>query len=88
MSGLPGLGSASVFIKPNFLRSPMKPFVAYWLNANEYPQRYHWKVMMEQDAMQAQIMLSADFLRASPEYRKPSPGTMINTMADATMMYA
>jgi len=44
--------------------------------------------MIEQDAMQAQIMLSADFLRASPEYRNPRPGTMTSTMAEAMMMYA
>ena len=44
--------------------------------------------MTEHDAMQAHTMLNADFLRARPEYRKPRPGTMSNTIADATMMKA
>lgn len=33
-------------------------------------------------------MLSADFLRARPEYRNPRPGTMRSTIADETRMYA
>ena len=41
---------------------------------------------MEQEAMQAQIMDKADFLRAKPEYRKPRPGIMTNTMAEAMMI--
>lgn len=45
----------------------MKPLVAYWLNANEYPQKYHWNVMIEREPMQAQMRDSADFLRARPE---------------------
>ena len=44
--------------------------------------------MTEKEAMQAQIMDKADFLRARPEYKNPSPGIMIKTMAEATMMYA
>lgn len=67
MRGLPGLGAAKVFIRPNFCRSPMKPFVGYGLKAKEYPQKYHWKVMTVMAPMQAQIILRADFLRASPE---------------------
>jgi hypothetical protein len=43
---------------------------------------------MEQDAIQAQSRLRADLRLARPEYRKPRPGTMINTIAEATMMYA
>lgn len=42
--------------------------------------------MIEKLAMHAHIMLSADFLRARPEYRKPRPGIMITTIADAMMM--
>lgn len=30
---------------------------------------------------------SADFRRARPEYRKPRPGGMRNTMADETRIY-
>lgn len=45
-------------------------------------------MITEKEAMQAQIMERADFRRAKPEYKKPSPGTMTRTMADATMMYA
>jgi hypothetical protein len=41
---------------------------------------------MDDDAMVAQIMLRADLRRASPEYRKPSPGTMTRAMAEATRM--
>ena len=63
----PGLGTASVFMRPNFLKLPMKPLVAVSLKAKEYPQKYHWKVMTEQDAIQAQTMDRADFLRARPE---------------------
>jgi len=44
--------------------------------------------MTDMDIMQAQIMLRADFLRASPEYKKPRPGTMIRTMAEAMRIYA
>ena len=66
----------------------MKPFVEYWLNANEYPQKYHWNVMTDNEPIVAHIILNADFLRASPEYRKPRPGTMTSTMAEATIMYA
>lgn len=36
----------------------------------------------------AHISDNADFLRARPEYRKPRPGTMMSTMADAMIMYA
>lgn len=66
----------------------MNPLVPYWLNANEYPQRYHWNVITLRAAIQAHIIDRADFLRARPEYRKPRPGTIINTIAEATMMYA
>lgn len=43
---------------------------------------------MLNEPMHAMIILRADFLRARPEYRKPRPGTMTTTMAEATMMYA
>jgi hypothetical protein len=43
--------------------------------------------MMVKEAMQAQIMLRADFRLARPEYRKPRPAGITNTMAEATMMY-
>ena len=42
--------------------------------------------MTENEPIQAQIMLSADFLRARPEYKKPRPGIITNTMAEATIM--
>ena len=42
--------------------------------------------MMEKLAMQTQIILRADFLRARPEYRKPRPGIMTTTIAEAMMM--
>lgn len=42
--------------------------------------------MIANEPMQAKIMLRADFLRASPEYKNPRPGTMVTTMAEATMM--
>lgn len=45
----------------------MYPFVAYWLNASEYPQKYHWKVMTVNAIIHAQIKDKADFLRARPE---------------------
>lgn len=66
----------------------MKPFWDVGLKASEYPQKYHWNVMTEYDAIHANIMLRADFLRARPEYRKPRPGIMTMTIADATMIYA
>lgn len=44
--------------------------------------------MTDMDIIQAQIMLRADFLRARPEYRKPRPGIMVRTIAEAMMMYA
>lgn len=44
--------------------------------------------MTDIEPMQAQIIDSADFRRARPEYRNPSPGTMTKTMAEATIMYA
>jgi hypothetical protein len=44
--------------------------------------------MTEKEAIHAQIMDRADLRRARPEYRKPSPGTMINTMHDEIMIYA
>lgn len=66
----------------------MKLVDALVLNANEYPQRYHWKVIIVDEAMHAHIKESADLRLASPEYRKPRPGTMIKTMAEATMMNA
>lgn len=64
----------------------MNLFVAVGLNASEYPQKYHWKLMTDMLMQQAQIMLSADLRRARPEYRKPRPGIMTRTMAEATMM--
>lgn len=88
MRGEPGEGAPSVPIRPNFCKSPMKPLVAVGLKAKEYPQKYHWNVMTVPAAIQAQIMLNADFLLASPEYKKPRPGTITSTMAEATMMYA
>lgn len=88
MRTLPGDGEPRTPIKPNFVKSPMKPLVALGEKASEYPQKYHWKVMTDMDIIHAQIRLRADFLRARPEYRKPRPGTMIKTMAEATMMYA
>ena len=66
----------------------MKPFEAVGENVNEYPQKYHWKLMMLPAAMQAHIIERADFLRASPEYRKPRPGTIIKTRHDEIMIYA
>jgi hypothetical protein len=44
--------------------------------------------MIENDPMQAQIIDSADFLRARPEYRKPVPGIITKTIQEATMMNA
>jgi hypothetical protein len=44
--------------------------------------------MTENEPIHAQIMDNADFLRASPEYRKPSPGIMTRTIHDETMIYA
>jgi hypothetical protein len=44
--------------------------------------------MTEKEPIHAQIMDKADFLRASPEYRKPSPGIMSRTIHDETMIYA
>lgn len=44
--------------------------------------------MTEKEAMHAQIMESADFLRARPEYRKPMPGIMTRTMQEQMRMYA
>ena len=54
--------------------------------ASEYPQKYHWNVITEHEPIQAQSMLRADFRRARPEYRKPRPGIMTRTMAEATMI--
>ena len=44
--------------------------------------------MTEKEAMVTQIIVSADFLLANPEYRNPRPGIMTTTMAEATIMYA
>jgi hypothetical protein len=44
--------------------------------------------MIVLDAIQAQIKDKADFLLASPEYKNPRPGIIINTIAEATMMKA
>ena len=88
MRGDPGEGVPRVPISPKWPRFPMNPFVAEELKAREYPQKYHWKTMMEKEAIQAQIMDSADFLRARPEYRKPRPGIISKTIHDETMIYA
>jgi len=64
----------------------MNPLVPVDEKAREYPQKYHWKVMTEKEAMHAQIIESADFRRASPEYRKPIPGIMTSTMQEETRM--
>jgi hypothetical protein len=66
----------------------MKLDDAVVLNAKEYPQKYHWKVMIVDEAMHAHIKERADLRLANPEYRKPSPGIIIKTMAEATMMNA
>jgi hypothetical protein len=42
--------------------------------------------MTVDEAIQAHINDKADFLLARPEYKNPRPGTIINTMAEATMM--
>ena len=42
--------------------------------------------MTEKLAMQVHIIVRADFRRASPEYKKPSPGIMTTTMAEAMIM--
>ncbi len=42
--------------------------------------------MTEKLAIQTQIMVRADFRLASPEYKKPRPGIMTTTIAEATMM--
>jgi hypothetical protein len=44
--------------------------------------------MTENDAIHAHIIDKADFRRASPEYRNPSPGIMRRTIHDETMIYA
>jgi len=75
MSGEPGDGAPRTPFSPKALRLPMNPLVAVALNANEYPQKYHWKVITEKEAIHAQMSDSADFRLASPEYKKPSPGT-------------
>ena len=64
----------------------MNPLVPWLENAKEYPQKYHWNVTTADEARTAQINESADFRRASPEYRNPRPGTMTKTMAEPTMM--
>lgn len=43
---------------------------------------------MQYEPMQAKIIVRADFRRDSPEYRKPRPGTMTMTIAEAMMIYA
>lgn len=88
MSGDPGEGSPSVFLRPNLSRLPMKPLVAVLLSAREYPQKYHWKTTTLNDITVTQMSDNADFLRARPEYKKAIPGTMSKTIADETMMYA
>lgn len=45
----------------------MNPEVPLDENAREYPQKYHCIVTTEKEAIAAQIIDSADFLRASPE---------------------
>lgn len=52
----------------------MNPLVAVEENAREYPQKYHWNITTALTAETAQTKLSADFLLASPEYRKARPG--------------
>jgi hypothetical protein len=47
MSGEPELGFASVFNKPNLLRSPTNPFCPVSEKANEYPHKYYWNVMTD-----------------------------------------
>lgn len=42
--------------------------------------------MTEKLAMVTHIMVKADFRLANPEYKKPKPGIMTSTMAEATMM--
>ena len=51
--------------------------------ANEYPQKYHWKIPMNDDMIQNHIIERADFRRAKPEYRKAKPGTIIQIMEEA-----
>jgi len=67
MSGDPGEGTPSVSINPKCAKFPINPFVAEELNASEYPQKYHWKTIIENEAIHAQIIERADFLRAKPE---------------------
>jgi hypothetical protein len=88
MRGEPGDGVPRTPLRPNASRLPMNPFVAVELKASEYPQKYHWKTMIEKEPMHAQIMDNADFLLASPEYKNPSPGIMSSTMHEETIMYA
>lgn len=85
MRGEPTLGAARVFINPKLLRSPMKPLAVVGEKAREYPQRYHWTLVTDRQPIQARIMWRADLRRTRPAYRKPRPGTMIHTKADATM---
>jgi hypothetical protein len=75
-------------MRPNFSKFPINPFVALELNASEYPQKYHWKTIIENDPIHAHIIESADLRRANPEYRNPRPGIMRRTIADAMRIYA
>jgi hypothetical protein len=75
-----------VFCSAKCLRFPINPFVAEEESDKEYPQKYHWKVTTADDPTHAQMRESADFRRAKPEYRNPSPGTIIITIAEQTMM--
>jgi hypothetical protein len=84
----PGEGAPNTPLRPKRPRFPINPFVAEELNAKEYPQKYHWKTIIEKLPMQAQIIDSADFLRANPEYKNPRPGIIIRTIHDETMIYA
>lgn len=86
MSGEPGDGTPNVFWSAKCLRSPMNPFVALDDRASEYPQKYHWNVTTAEDPIHAQMRDRADLRRARPEYRKPRPGTMTITIAEATRM--
>lgn len=50
-----------------------------WENVREYPQKNHWKVVTQSAMIDAQSNDKACFFLERPEYKSPTPGTMIHT---------
>jgi hypothetical protein len=51
--------------------------------ANEYPQKYHWKIPMNELINTIHIIDNALFRLANPEYKNAKPGIIIQISDEA-----